>query len=346
MTRSTTETFGVGTPERDAVELTLELRQDERDSLGGAGGGRHNVQGGGTGATQVAVRGIQDALVTGVGVGGGHQTLDDAKLVVEHLDERRETVGRARGVGDNLVAVLVVFGVDTENIGRDVVTLGRGGDDNLLGARLKVLGRAGVSMKAPVPSMTMSTPSAFHGSWSGSRLETTSIFLPSIEMWVSSTIWTSASKVPRTESYLTKWDACFTPPESLMATTSSMDFSRPCQHRKKLRPIRPKPLMATLHTLPCMAATVFAPVALVAVWRATRPVKVCSALVGSAVEVRPVKDCKETKSRKNKHTLVSRSACTREFYNIHLPVASRPAHSHPLVHPPTPYHEGSRLKDG
>ena len=57
--------------------------------------------------------------------------------------------------------------------------------------------------------------------------------------------------------------------------------------------MRPKPLMATLHCLPFIAATVFAPVALVAVWRATRPVKVCSALVGSAVEVRPVNDCKQ-----------------------------------------------------
>ena len=118
------------------------MRQDERDSLGGAGGGRHDVQGGGASAAQVTVRRIQNALVTGVGVRGGHQTLDDTESVVENLDERREAVGRARRVGDDLVGVLVLVGVDTEDVGRDVVTLGRGRDDNLLGARGQVLGGA------------------------------------------------------------------------------------------------------------------------------------------------------------------------------------------------------------
>ena len=128
--------------ERDAVELTLELREHERDSLGGTGGGRHNVQGGGTGTAQVTVGRIEDALVTSVRVGGGHQALDETKLFVEHLDERRETVGGAGRVGDDLVGVLVLVSVDTEHVGRDVVTLGRGGDHNLLGTRSKVLGGA------------------------------------------------------------------------------------------------------------------------------------------------------------------------------------------------------------
>ena len=38
------------------------------------------------------------------------------------------------------------------------------------------------------------------------------------------------------ESYLTRWDACLTPPESLMATTSRLEDARPCQQRRKLRP--------------------------------------------------------------------------------------------------------------
>ena len=37
-----------------------------------------------------------------------------------------------------------------------------------------------------------------------------------------------------------------TPPLSLTAMTSRGESSRPCQHRKKLRPIRPNPLIATL----------------------------------------------------------------------------------------------------
>ena len=127
--------------ERDTVELTLELGKDERDSLGGASGRRHNVQARGTGTAQVTVGRIQDALVTSVRVRGGHQTLDEAELFVNHLDERREAVGGARRVGNNLVGVLVLVSVDTEHVGRDVITLGRGGDQNLGGTSLDVLGR-------------------------------------------------------------------------------------------------------------------------------------------------------------------------------------------------------------
>ncbi len=49
---------------------------------------------------------------------------------------------------------------------------------------------------------------------------------------------------------------CLTPPESLIATTSSSEFSLPFQQRRKLRPIRPKPLMATFsffsHVVTCL----------------------------------------------------------------------------------------------
>ena len=124
---------------RDTVELTLELREHERDSLGGTGGGRHDVQGGGTGAAQVTVGRIEDALVTSVRVGGGHGTLDDAELVIENLGERREAVRGARRVGNNVRGGIVLVGVDTDDVGRDVRALGRGGDDNLLGASLDVL---------------------------------------------------------------------------------------------------------------------------------------------------------------------------------------------------------------
>mmetsp|Transcript_37613 Transcript_37613/g.118591 ORF Transcript_37613/g.118591 Transcript_37613/m.118591 type:complete len:201 (-) Transcript_37613:96-698(-) len=101
------------------------------------------------------------------------------------------------------------------------------------------------SMNTPVPSMTMSMFMAFQGSWRGSREDTMAMGLPSTEMVESSTTLTSAAKVPSMESYLRRWDACLTPPESLMHTTSSSEFSRPCQQRRKLRPMRPKPLMAT-----------------------------------------------------------------------------------------------------
>jgi hypothetical protein len=51
-----------------------------------------------------------------------------------------------------------------------------------------------------------------------------------------------------------------------------------------------------------MDATVLLPVALVAVWRCTRPANVCSALQGRAVEVRPEKDY--ARRKKTKHPSV------------------------------------------
>jgi len=48
---------------------------------------------------------VKDALVTGVGVRGRHQTADDAEGIVENFGERREAVGGARRVGDDLIRV-------------------------------------------------------------------------------------------------------------------------------------------------------------------------------------------------------------------------------------------------
>src|SRR4051794_9470986 len=45
------------------VQLALQVRQNLADSLGGAGRGRDHVQSGGTGAVQVLVHRIDDALV-------------------------------------------------------------------------------------------------------------------------------------------------------------------------------------------------------------------------------------------------------------------------------------------
>lgn len=56
---------------------------------------------------------------------------------------------------------------------------------------------------------------------------------------------TSAAKVPMVESYLSRWLACLTPPESLTHTTSRLVLVRPSTQRRNWRPMRPKPLMAT-----------------------------------------------------------------------------------------------------
>ena len=84
------------------------------------------------------MRAVDELLVAGVGVGGGHQAVDDAERVVEHLHQRHEAVGGAARVRDDLVllrlVVLVVDAVDDREVG----TGRRGRHDDGRGTRLEV----------------------------------------------------------------------------------------------------------------------------------------------------------------------------------------------------------------
>ena len=131
--RSTTETFGVGTRIGDAVELAVEFRQHEADGLGGAGRGRDHRQRGGAAAIEILVHGVERRLVAGVGVDRRHDALLDADDVVQHLGDRGEAVGGARGVRDDDVVLgqlVVVDAVDDGQVG----AVGRGRDQHALGA--------------------------------------------------------------------------------------------------------------------------------------------------------------------------------------------------------------------
>jgi hypothetical protein len=71
-------------------------------------------------------------------VNGGHQTLDDSKLVVDDLGQGSQTVGGARSVRDDVVLGLVSLEVDSAD---EHGSVGRGGrDDDLLGTSLQVGG--------------------------------------------------------------------------------------------------------------------------------------------------------------------------------------------------------------
>ena len=76
-------------------------------------------------------RTVDGFLGRGSGVNGGHQTLNDNKVVVDNLGKRGQTVGRAGSVGDDGVFWIVFVQVDTADehwgIGR------RSGDDDLFG---------------------------------------------------------------------------------------------------------------------------------------------------------------------------------------------------------------------
>ena len=122
-----------------ADELAVEFGDDEADRLGGAGGVRDDVGSASAGTTEVAfaVRAIEDHLVAGVGVNGGHDARLDLEGIVEGLRHRGEAVGGAASGGDDLVFFGQGLFVNGEDDGLEVFA-GRSGDDNFLGARFDV----------------------------------------------------------------------------------------------------------------------------------------------------------------------------------------------------------------
>ncbi len=65
----------------------------------------------------------------------------DAEAVVENLGHRRQAVGCARSVGDDVVLRRIVLVLIHPHHNRDVLALGRGADDDLFCARLQMGGR-------------------------------------------------------------------------------------------------------------------------------------------------------------------------------------------------------------
>ncbi|KAL8409443.1 hypothetical protein RB594_007758 [Gaeumannomyces avenae] len=128
---------GGGNAHRHARELAVELGDDLADSLGGTSAAGDDVLGSTTATAPVLARGAVDGLLGGgVGVDGGHETLDDGELVVDDLGQGSQAVGGARGVGDDVGAAVVRLLVDTHHVHGGI---GRGGrDDDLLGTALQM----------------------------------------------------------------------------------------------------------------------------------------------------------------------------------------------------------------
>ena len=178
----------------DAVELALELRQHQADRLGCAGRGRDHRQRGRARAIEILVHGVERRLVAGVGMDRGHEAGFDADRVVEHLGDRRQAVGGARGVGDDLVVLGQLVVVDAEDHGeigavggrRNQHALGAGGqmrrglvlggedagalqrdvDAEILPRQLRRDRAQPVTLMAPLPTLIAV---ALHGDFAGKR---------------------------------------------------------------------------------------------------------------------------------------------------------------------------------
>ena len=71
------------------IKLSLELGQHQGHRLGSSCSGGHNVEGSCASSPQVAVRSIQQPLVSSVGVGRRHSSLDNTELLVQDLKQTK-----------------------------------------------------------------------------------------------------------------------------------------------------------------------------------------------------------------------------------------------------------------
>lgn len=118
-------------------QLAVEGRNNLSDSLGGTGAAGDDVLGSSTASSPVLGGGsVHDLLGGSVGVDSGHETLNQTPVVVDDLGKGSETVGGARGVGDDLVFRLVSIEIDTTDEHGGISRGGR--DDDLLGTTLQV----------------------------------------------------------------------------------------------------------------------------------------------------------------------------------------------------------------
>src|SRR6185369_7981982 len=92
-----------GDAHRITVQFTFEFGEDEADGLGGAGGGRNHVDRGGAGTAKIFVREVEDLLIVRIAVDRGHRAFLYTEALVDDLHDRREAVGSAGGVGNDVV---------------------------------------------------------------------------------------------------------------------------------------------------------------------------------------------------------------------------------------------------
>ena len=101
-----------------ADQLAVQLGDDQADGLGSAGGVRNDVLSTSTSAAQVALtlRAVQDHLVAGVSMNGGHDAGDDGISLVQGVGHGGQAVGGAGSSGDDLILSGQGLLVDGEDI--------------------------------------------------------------------------------------------------------------------------------------------------------------------------------------------------------------------------------------
>ncbi len=84
------------------------------------------------------MRQIKDTLIVGVGVHGSHQAALNRESIVQHLCHGSQAVGRARGVGNDIVLNRVILIMVYAHYNGNIFALGRCADDDLLSSGIQV----------------------------------------------------------------------------------------------------------------------------------------------------------------------------------------------------------------
>ena len=102
-------------------KLAVEFGDNKTDSLSSAGGVRNDVSSACTCSSEVAlsVRTVEDHLVAGVSMDGGHDTALDGSVVIKSLSHRSQAVGGAGSSGDDGIILGQSVLINAENDGSE-----------------------------------------------------------------------------------------------------------------------------------------------------------------------------------------------------------------------------------
>ena len=137
-TQSVSEALSRRHPDREAVEPPLQLGKDQADRSRRPRRRRDERERGRPSASQVLVRRVDQRLRVGHVVQRRDGPVPDADALVDHLDDRREAIGRARRGGEHVVPFGVVAVVVDPDHHVERVPLDGRSDDHLSHARAEV----------------------------------------------------------------------------------------------------------------------------------------------------------------------------------------------------------------
>lgn len=129
-----------GNSERHTSEFSFQLRKNKTNSLSSTSGRRNNIRWSSSTSSPVltTLRGsINNQLSSGRGMDCSHETFNNTEFFVENLSNRSKTISSARSIRNNILRSLIVFVVNTKDIGRCII-LSRSRKNDFFGTTLNV----------------------------------------------------------------------------------------------------------------------------------------------------------------------------------------------------------------